>query len=265
MITRKNVQRSTLDTRRIMWSAVTNAVRHRFPVCPHKAASRGIPLAAALQNSASPFPKKPSCPSCLRVRQTPGHANFRTLELPNFRTPLRAFTLIETALAMLAIGLGLLAIFGLGRLSLQAAKETEYDQRCVMMADAVFETLRDYNARFVDEARTNGVVSGTWEYLWEQARQNKFDIPFPPIANMSANTLLRFTGPNSFAATFDKDNLSLTEWNPLYSLSGNFLNPPSPGPYTALHITLIIHPDGLTYSSDQRVFRTTLTNPGGLP
>ena len=195
--------------------------------------------------------------------------NFSFLLPPSLLRPLhgrnKAFTLIETALAMLAIGLGLLAIFGLGRLSLQAARETEHDQRCAMMADAVFETLREYNARFVDEARTNGVVSGTWEYLWEQARQNKFDIPFPPIANMSANTLLRFTGPNSFAATFDKDNLSLTEWNPLYSLSGNFLNPPSPGPYTALHITLVIHPDGLTYSSDQRVFRTTLTNPGGLP
>ncbi|MGI6391758.1 MAG: type IV pilus modification PilV family protein [Kiritimatiellia bacterium] len=179
----------------------------------------------------------------------------------------KGFTLIETALAMLAIGLGLLAIFGLGRLGLQTAKETEYDQRCALMADAIFETLRDYNARFVEEARTNGVVSGTWEYLWEQARQNKFDIPFPPIANMSASPkiLLRFTEPNSFAATFDKDNLSLTDWNPLYSLTGNFLNPPSPGPFTALHITLVIHPDGLTYSSDQRLFRTTLTNPGGLP
>jgi hypothetical protein len=178
----------------------------------------------------------------------------------------KAFTLIETALAMLAIGLGLLAIFGLGRLSLQAAKETEHDQRCVMMADAIFETLRDYNARFVDEARTNN-VPGTWKNLWNQALQNEFDIPFPPIAGMSASPkiLLRFTGPDSFAAAFDKDNLSLTDWNPLYSLTGNFLNPPSPGPFTALHITLVIHPDGLTYSSDQRLFRTTLTNPGGLP
>ena len=178
----------------------------------------------------------------------------------------KAFTLIETALAMLAIGLGLLAIFGLGRLSLQAAKETEHDQRCAMMADAVFETLRDYNARFVDEARTNN-VPGTWKNLWNQALQNEFDIPFPPIAGMSASPkiLLRFTGPDSFAAAFDKDNLSLTDWNPLYSLSGNFLNPPGPGPSTALHITLVIHPDGYTYSSDQRLFRTTLTNPGGLP
>jgi type II secretory pathway pseudopilin PulG len=104
-----NVQRSTLDTRRIMWSAVTNAVRHRFPVYPHKAASRGIPLAAALQNF-STFPKKPSCPLCLRVRQQQRHANLRTLELPHFRTSSPAFTLIElvAALSLFVVILGIL-------------------------------------------------------------------------------------------------------------------------------------------------------------
>jgi hypothetical protein len=196
-----------------------------------------------------------------RSRPTPNSSFL----IPNSaRIRAAAFTLIETALAMLAIGLGLLAIFGLGRLGLQSSKETEHDQRCAMMADAVFETLRDYNARFVDEARTNAVTY-SWGGLWRETIDDNIKNPFPPFANMSANTLLRFTGPNSFVATFDKDNLSLTDWNPLYSLSGNFLNPPGPGPSTALHITLVIHPDGYTYSSDQRLFRTTLTNPGGLP
>ena len=97
-----------------------------------------------------------------------------------------AFTLIETALAMLAIGLGLLAIFGLGRLGLQSAKETEHDQRCAMMADAVFETLREYNARFVDEARTNN-VPGTWWTQWQAIMDDPPSIPFPPIAGMSAS------------------------------------------------------------------------------
>ena len=180
-----------------------------------------------------------------------------------------AFTLIETALAMLAIGLGLLAIFGLGRLGLQAANETQNDQRCAMMADAVFETLREYNARFVEEARTNNATASAWQQLWEKVRNKEIAIPFPPIAGMSVSPdiPLRFTGPDSFAATFDKDNLSLADWNPFYSLSGTFFPDPSPisGLDNGLHITLVIHPDGYTYSSDQHVFHTTLTNPGGLP
>ena len=177
----------------------------------------------------------------------------------------RAFTLIETALAMLAIGLGLLAFFGLGRLGLQTAKETEYDQRCAMMADAVFETLRDYNARFVDEARTNAVTD-SWGGLWRETIDDKIKIPFPLIAGMSTSSGI-FLSFNSLSRAFDKDNLSLTDWNPLYSLSLGFFNDPSPvsGLDNSLHIMLTIYPDGYTYSSDKRVFHTTLTNPGGLP
>jgi hypothetical protein len=61
---------------------------------------------------------------------------------------------------------------------------SEHDQRCVMMADAVFETLRDYNARFVDEARENGIV---WSKRWE-ALQTTLLRSLPPIAGMSAST-----------------------------------------------------------------------------
>jgi prepilin-type N-terminal cleavage/methylation domain-containing protein len=90
----------------------------------------------------------------------------------------KGFTLIETALAMLAIGLGLLAIFGLGRLGLQTAKETEYDQRCAMMADAIFETLRDYNARFVEEARTNNAPNHVWHGIrWDTSERIKNPLP----------------------------------------------------------------------------------------
>jgi len=176
----------------------------------------------------------------------------------------KGFTLIETALAMLAIGLGLLAIFGLGRLGLQTAKENKYDQRCAMMADAIFETLRDYNARFVEEARTNNAPNHVWQDFW--TRHNELKIPFPLIAGMSTSSGI-FLSFNSLSRAFDKDNLSLTDWNPLYSLSLGFFNDPSPvsGLDNSLHIMLTIYPDGYTYSSDKRVFHTTLTNPGGLP
>ena len=177
----------------------------------------------------------------------------------------KGFTLIETALAMLAIGLGLLAIFGLGRLSLQAAKETEHDQRCAMMADAVFETLRDYNARFVDEARTNAVTD-SWGGLWRETIDDKIKIPFPLIAGISTSPSEIYLYFNRLALAFDKYNLSLTDWNQLYSLSGYFSTiSPISGLDNGLLITLTIYPDGYTYTSDQRVFSTTLTNPGGLP
>lgn len=177
----------------------------------------------------------------------------------------KGFTLIETALAMLAIGLGLLAIFGLGRLGLQTAKETEYDQRCAMMADAIFETLRDYNARFVEEARKNN-VPGTWWTQWQAIMDDPPSIPFPPIAGMSASDelFLRFHKP--FEPAYKPEEISLTDWNPRYliRLSGEEYSPISSSVNT-IRFELIIYPDGDTYSSEYRLFRTTLTNPGGLP
>jgi len=183
-----------------------------------------------------------------------------------------AFTLIETALALLAIGLGLLALFGLGRLGLQATKESEHDQRCALMADAVFETLREANMRFVDEARTNRLQQG-WYDRWATTVQTGDQLPFPPVAGMCTsrdtppNRTLYLTFNTELAEAFLPDELVLTEWNPRYKLS---LYPK----YAASHVaggqnlflvTLVIYPDGDTYSSEYRVFQTTLSNPGGLP
>ena len=61
-----------------------------------------------------------------------------------------AFTLIETALALLAIGLGLMALFGLGRIGLQSSKESENDTRCAQMTDAVFETAPVLSIRITE-------------------------------------------------------------------------------------------------------------------
>jgi len=191
--------------------------------------------------------------------------------LPSPLRPLRgrnrAFTLIETALAMLAIGLGLLAFFGLGRLGLQAAKETEYDQRCAMMADTVFETLRDYNARFVEEARTNNASGHTWVELWERTRRNEFKIPFPPVTGIlfpDMGVTLNFSG--QIIPAYSADTISLANWNPRYAL---VINPLGTSPvarnWNSLRMELHIYPDGDTLSSEARIFTATLTNPGGLP
>ena len=188
------------------------------------------------------------------------------VKIPDPKTRSRAFTLIETALAMLAIGLGLLALFGLGRLGLQATKESENDARCALMADAVFETLRDYNARFVENARTNA-LSATWIQQWDLAYGTPKQIPFPPVANMSAseNLYLMFAPESTLAPAFDRDALSLSDWNPRYQLfRQNKYASPVAGNVNLLQFTLLIYPDGDTYSSDPRIYHTTLTNTGGL-
>ncbi len=192
----------------------------------------------------------------------------------HFRTSCRAFTLIETALAILAIGLGLIAIFGLGRIGLQTSKETENDMRCAQMADAVFATLREYNARFVDIARTNAIPT-SWLLQWQTTVTTPEQIPFPLVANMSvsANLFLSFwTEPPppetiTTAAAYDPDTLSLSDWNPRYNLflDIKYKSSDVAGGPNFVAVTLFIYPDGDTYSSDPRIFHTTLTNPGGLP
>lgn len=206
--------------------------------------------------------------STLNVQRSACSSHFRTLELPDFRTSRRAFTLIETALAMLAIGLGLLALFGLGRLGLQTVKESENDTRCVQLADAIFETLRETNARFVENARTNA-LSASWLQQWSTASSSPKQIPFPPVANMSAsdNLHLVFAAEKKLAPAYDEDALSLSDWNPRYTLflTPKYLASPVAGAQNLIQATLVIYPDGDTYSSESRIFHTTLSNPGGLP
>jgi len=168
---------------------------------------------------------------------------------------------------MLAIGLGLLALFGLGRLGLQSTKETDHDQRCAIMADAVFETLREYNARFVENARTNA-LSTSWLQQWDTTITSPKQIPFPPVANMSASDTLHlvFAAEKTLAPAYDEDALSLSDWNPRYTLSltPKYLASPVAGAQNLIQVTLAIYPDGDTYSSEYRIFHTTLTDTGGL-
>lgn len=174
-----------------------------------------------------------------------------------------AFTLIETSLAMLAIGLGLLAIFGLGRLGLQSNKESLNDQRCVMLSNAIFETLRERNAYFVDLARTNG-LGQIWYNLWVDAAENG-RIAFPPVAHLAPLTTNLIFGATTTA--YDPGKISLANWNPRFQLNmGNATGSPlSTGVPNAIRAYLTIYPDGDTFSSDARTYTTTLTNPGGLP
>jgi hypothetical protein len=176
------------------------------------------------------------------------------------------FTLIETALAILAIGLALVGIFGLGRHGLEATHEMGNDQKCAQLAGAIFETLREYNTRFVNESRTNSLNPSTaWVNYWAKDADK---IPFPPVAGMCTNETLRLDCSGGMVPAFDRDNISLLDWNPYYQLSlsmqGESEDSTVPAGPNELVVLLVIYPDGTTYSSDIRSFTTTLSNPGGL-
>ena len=196
------------------------------------------------------------------VRSVPVRALAATAPCPRAA----GFTLIETALALLAIGLGLMALFGLGRIGLQTTKESENDARCVQMADAVFETLREYNTRIIDQSRTN-TLSNSWLQKWQTVWSTPQQIPFPSVANMSmSEDLYLLFNTGKVEPAYVEATLSLTDWNPRYELvaygSGSSQ---VAGGMNLINVTLAIYPDGDTYSSAYRLFHTTLSNSGGLP
>ena len=168
-----------------------------------------------------------------------------------------AFTLVETALALLAIGIGLIGLFGLGRIALESSHEAENDRRCAAMADAVFETLRAVNEIYVNEARTNEPYGqlGLWNTLWQEGGDDQVGLAtlprdprpvtlwgdidgrgtsllFPPVADMSTNNVALVyeeripvtsgTWPwilDYNWPAYDENQISLDHWNPRYHLS----------------------------------------------
>jgi len=201
---------------------------------------------------------------------------------------------VETALALLAIGVGLVALFGLGRVALESSREAENDRRCAVMADAVFETLRAVNAVYIDEARTNAYqLPLLWNELWNEQVQLQKPPPalwgtfkgeegeegwallFPPVAGMCTNNIPLIywkEGVNwakmDLASAYHRYNISLANWNPLYHLNIHDLTDYRPSSVTGTHnakqVTLIIYPDGNVGSSDPRIFTTILSNTGGM-
>ena len=169
------------------------------------------------------------------------------------------FTLIETALALLVIGLAFLTLMGLGRSGLDTVKEADNDIRCEAMADAIFDTLKTYNHLFDEYARTNR-QNVTWAQMWNDA-----PIPFPSVAGMSTNTIALKINSENVVNTYDPGNISLNNWNPRYHLlmrDGKTSDVAKS--YNIKNVILFIYPDGDTYSSDRRIFSTVINRPGVL-
>jgi len=175
------------------------------------------------------------------------------------------FTLVETALALLVIGLAFLSILGLGRSGMQAVKEAGNETRCEVMAEAVFETLRIYNQRFAEYARTND-LGQSWAYMWSEAVKTPAFFPFPRVEGMSESISLSLEiNKGEISSAFDLSSISLNNWNPRYELiviSGH-TSSISTTP-NMQKVILSIYPDGDTFSSPPRIFTTILNREGGL-
>jgi hypothetical protein len=170
------------------------------------------------------------------------------------------FTLMEIALALLAIGLAFLTLLGLGRSGLDSVKEANSDTRCEAMASAVFDTLETYNHIFADYARTNR-TGATWAQMWSTS-----PIPFPPVAGMATNTIPLLINREDISRAFDPESISLNNWNPRYRL---WVRPGRTSESVAsshnmLNVILFIYPDGDTYSSRPRIYSTLINRPGEL-
>lgn len=170
------------------------------------------------------------------------------------------FTLVEVALAILAVGLGLLAIFGISQSALESTVENRNDARCDRFADAVFGTLREYDRLFAAQASSNLNAVAVWRSRWANCKT----FPFPPVPGMHTNGLALKIG--GIQPAFDENDISLTEWNPYYELAV-YTNGYSEvaGGYNYLGFRLAVVPDGALYDGKVRYYKTALFYPGGLP
>jgi hypothetical protein len=192
--------------------------------------------------------------------------SFPTLPSSLFALPSRArsaFTLVETALALLAISLGLLGIFGLARHGLKNGGDTENETRCTLLADTVFETLKTKNNALLNE----GVSLDEWRNFWYDFCDNKtaydsiYSCYLPQLSDItSKDTALKIIyGTHNLQDQLSESEREPDKWNPQYSLE--FINVIE----SQFTIRLSIHPGALQSGADKRIYYMTLGYVGGLP
>ena len=187
------------------------------------------------------------------------------------RSPNRTgFTLVETALALLAISLGLLGIFGLARHGLKAGGDTENETRCAILADTVFETLKAKN----DELSAKKESLYNWWVYWLSylSQSAQVSLYLPPMSEISGD------GQPISLAVGKHDLMTSTtftevKWNPVYTLTlnlngVNLTNPDSV--YEAyergqIDVTFSVLPGTLQSGAETRTYSTVLYYSGGLP
>jgi prepilin-type N-terminal cleavage/methylation domain-containing protein len=183
-----------------------------------------------------------------------------TSKYHNLNITNNGFTLIEIALVLLVMGVAFLGIMGLGHGGQESVKEADNNARCDDLASTLFKTLEVYNQRF-SEIQAN-TPEKNWSSQWYAAiGENK--LQFPPVAGMS--NLYNLMINEGYTRAIDNKSIYLDNWHPYYALimatnktSSVFSQP------NMFHVRLQILPDGDTYSSDERIYTTTLIKNGGL-
>jgi type II secretory pathway pseudopilin PulG len=107
----------------------------------------------------------------------------------------QGFTLVEVALAVLAVGLGLVTIFALFPAGLQNASDDAADTRAGLFAGTVFSAMRGgaasitatnvWDVEFIEKMAVPG-----WTLKYDGAQDN---IRFPPTASDLPENYIRYT------------------------------------------------------------------------
>ncbi len=166
------------------------------------------------------------------------------------------FTLIETALALLAISLGLLGIFGLARHGLKSGGDAENETRCAMLADTIIETLKAKNNELAE--RKLSLIE--WQNYW--ATHTTFHLPpMPDISNGGNAIVIAVNAPNTPLQSTQTG--TEIKWNPIYTVS--LIPDSSAYAGTEINVTLYLHPGMLQSGAEYQTFSTILSYTGGLP
>ena len=190
--------------------------------------------------------------------------------------PNSGFTLVETALALLAISLGLLGIFGLARHGLKASGDATVETRCAILADTVFATLHAKN----DELSAKKTSLYDWWFYWFR------------FMSGDAQTAIYLPKMVEFTETFEKEGIRIAmgrhtiseylsastsdteiKWNPVYTLrldcdgldESNLSQLQEIYDRGQINVTLTIHPGALLSGAEERTYYTALNYTGGLP
>jgi hypothetical protein len=184
------------------------------------------------------------------------------------------FTLVETALALLAISLGLLGIFGLARHGLRSSGEADEETRCTLFAETVIATLQAKNA----ELHARGTPLDEWWLYWLRFASGEAQVSLflPKMPEFSPDgTEVRIALGTHTVSEFLPAPATLTEimWNPTYALSldlegldeANLAQMREAYERGQIDVTLEVHPGSLSSGSESRTYYSVLNYTGGLP
>ena len=193
----------------------------------------------------------------------------------NHPNPRSAFTLVEIALATLVLSLGLLTLFGLGRLAMENAARAENETRTALFADNIFSSLRSVSE---DLCATGG--PSAWAVFWTGFSNGTIPLPIPlPEATAFSNPKNfsdQVWGNGSWCTNFfyarpdihgPSTNAPISEWGVRFALEVELTNDfvAVPGTTNQARVTLHVAPGAYGTISESRTFFTLFTEHGTLP